>query len=101
MEHSIAFIGYGGMAVWHHNLIQEKLPELIVRGAYDIRPEIREDIRKKGLYAYETAEELLADGSVDLVIIAVPNNFHKDYSIACMRAGKNVICEKPVTNWKK
>lgn len=97
MKHVIAFIGYGGMAAWHHDLLRKNLPEIAVKGAYDIRPEIREGLKEKGLYAYESAEELLADESVDLVIIAVPNNFHKDYSIACMRAGKNVICEKPVT----
>lgn len=31
------------------------------------------------------------------MIIAVPNNFHKDLSITCLRHGKCVICEKPVT----
>ena len=30
------------------------------------------------------------------MILAVPNNFHKPLSIEAMRAGKNVICEKPV-----
>lgn len=97
MKHVIAFIGYGGMAGWHHSMIKENFPDFTVRGAYDIRPEVREGMKEKGLYAYESAEELLADQEVDLVTIAVPNNFHKDYSIACMRAGKNVICEKPVT----
>ena len=97
MKHVIAFIGYGGMAGWHHSMIRENFPDFTVKGAYDIRPEVREGMKQKGLYAYESAEELLADKEVDLVTIAVPNNFHKDYSIACMRAGKNVICEKPVT----
>lgn len=97
MQHKMALIGYGGMAGWHHRQITEKIPDLFVKGAYDIRPEIREKIVEKGLYAYESVEELLADEEIELVTIAVPNNFHKDYSIACMRAGKNVICEKPVT----
>ena len=32
-----------------------------------------------------------------MVTIAVPNNFHKELAIQCLRAGKNVVCEKPVT----
>jgi hypothetical protein len=42
-------------------------------------------------------EELLADASVDFTVVAIPNNFHKDVSIALLESGKNVVCEKPVT----
>jgi predicted dehydrogenase len=34
---------------------------------------------------------------VDIVLVATPNNLHRDLSIAAMRAGKHVLCEKPVT----
>ena len=94
---NLAIIGYGGMGGWHHECIRKKVPELNVKGAFDIRPEITEKITQNGLYAYESAEELLADESIDIVTIAVPNNYHKDYAIACLKAGKNVVCEKPVT----
>lgn len=73
------------------------MPELRVTGAFDIRPEAAQKAREQGLTAYHSAEELLADNSVELVILAVPNNFHKDYAIRCLRAGKHVVCEKPVT----
>lgn len=33
---------------------------------------------------------------IDLVIIATPNQWHKKYAIAAMKAGKNVVIEKPV-----
>lgn len=97
MSYNLALVGYGGMGGWHHSCIREKIPELNVKGAYDIRPEMQEKIRQNGLYAYESAEELLADPSIDIVTIAVPNDFHKDYAIACLKAGKNVVCEKSVT----
>lgn len=97
MKHTMALIGYGGMAGWHHKSISDNIPELFVKGAYDIRPEIHDKIRENGLYCYQSAEELITDPEVELVTIAVPNNFHKDYAIACLRAGKNVVCEKPVT----
>ena len=97
MQHTWALIGFGGMGGWHYRNIRERLPEIVTRGAYDIRPEARQAAEQQGLIAYGTPDELLSDEKVDLVTIAVPNNFHKDLSIACLRAGKNVICEKPVT----
>lgn len=96
MKHTMAIIGYGGMGGWHHKSITEKIPELTVKGAYDIREEAVQKAREDGLYAYASLDELLQDASVELVTIATPNNFHKDLVISCLRAGKNVVCEKPV-----
>ena len=97
MEHRLAIIGYGGMGGWHHESIQKKVPGLRVTGAWDIREEARQKARENGLTAYASLEELLADSTVEIVIVATPNNFHKELSIACLRAGKAVVCEKPVT----
>ncbi|MBQ9939593.1 MAG: Gfo/Idh/MocA family oxidoreductase [Oscillospiraceae bacterium] len=99
MTHRFGIIGYGGMAGYHHaNSLkyEEFKDEFKYVAAYDINPERLELAEKKGLIAYKTAEELLADESIDTVLIATYNNFHHDYAIAAMRAGKNVICEKPV-----
>ena len=93
----LAIIGFGGMGSWHAENISKKITEIEVFGAYDIRPEALENASAKGLYAYSSLDELLSDKTVDIVTIAVPNNFHKDLSIKALRAGKNVICEKPVT----
>ena len=92
-----AIVGFGGMGSWHAQSVSEKVPEIDVYGAYDIRPEAMESARAKGLHTYDSLESLLADQTIDLVTIAVPNNFHKDIAIAALRAGKNVVCEKPVT----
>ena len=92
-----AIIGYGGMGGWHAANVREKVPQIEVYGVYDVRPEALEAARRSGLRAYGSLDELLADGSVDLVTVATPNNFHKDISIRALRAGKNVVCEKPVT----
>lgn len=91
----IAVIGYGGMGGWHCRLIQ-KIEELELAGIYDIKPERRDAARENGIFAYETLEELLADESVKLVTVAIPNHFHKPVCIQAMQAGKNVVCEKPV-----
>ena len=40
-------------------------------------------------------DELMSDPLVDLVYIAVPNNFHYELCMKAIRAGKNLVCEKP------
>lgn len=46
---------------------------------------------------YGSYEELFADQEVDVVYVATPHNFHLENSIAALRAGKAVLCEKPIT----
>lgn len=96
MIHKIASIGFGGMATHHYN--QSKCLDIIeFKGVYDINPERCSVAESYGLYVYSSAEEIFNDDEIDIVIIAVPNDLHKEYSIKALRAGKNVLCEKPVT----
>ena len=46
---------------------------------------------------YEGYDVLFADGDVDAVYIATPHTFHLENSAAALRAGKAVLCEKPIT----
>ena len=92
----IAVVGYGGMGTWHTHRIAE-IPEVCLKGVYDIKPERNEAAREAGIRAYDSLEELLADPEIDVVTIAIPNDMHKEVAIKAMEAGKNVISEKPVT----
>ncbi len=90
-----AVVGYGGMGGWHaDHLLRSDVAELA--GIYDIKEERNELARSRGIYAYPDYESLLADASVELVTVAIPNDSHEDVVIAALNAGKNVICEKPV-----
>src|ERR687888_537653 len=43
-----------------------------------------------------SVDDVLRRGDVDLVLLAVPNDVHKELAIACARAGKNMVCTKPL-----
>ncbi|WP_067619750.1 Gfo/Idh/MocA family protein [Alicyclobacillus acidiphilus] len=44
---------------------------------------------------FSSVDEMLAGPELDAVSICTPNKFHKDASIAALRAGCHVLCEKP------
>jgi predicted dehydrogenase len=47
--------------------------------------------------AYTSLEELAADATVDVVHLCTPNYLHFEQASRLMRAGKHVLCEKPLT----
>ncbi len=46
--------------------------------------------------AYASVGEMLTDATIDVVHVCSPNDTHREYALAAMRAGKSVICEKPL-----
>ena len=51
----------------------------------------------KGCATYLDFRELLADRSIDAVLISTPDHWHVPMSIEAVKAGKDVSCEKPLT----
>jgi myo-inositol 2-dehydrogenase / D-chiro-inositol 1-dehydrogenase len=49
-----------------------------------------------GATVHDTWESLVSAADVDAVLIASPGELHPDQTIACLQAGKPVLCEKPI-----
>lgn len=93
MEVKLGIIGFGGMGK-NHAANAPKAGVQVVAAA-DILPERVAEAEAMGIRGYHSADELLADGNVNTVILTVPNYLHKEMCLRAAKAGKNVIAEKP------
>src|SRR5699024_11238747 len=46
--------------------------------------------------SFEKYEEMFSTMDIDAVVICTPNKFHADITIAALKAGAHVLCEKPM-----
>lgn len=92
-----AIIGYGGMGMGHHGIMKFQFPdEIEVKGCFDIDEGRCALARKYDIITYSSRQELLEDEDIDFVVVATPNDVHKEIVIDALEHGKHVICEKPV-----
>ncbi|MGI6279266.1 MAG: Gfo/Idh/MocA family protein [Acutalibacteraceae bacterium] len=91
----VAVIGYGGQGAWHC-AYAENSDVVTLAGTYDIKECRRHAAKEKGIFVYESNEAIFADKSVDIIVIATPNDIHEELAVKALKSGHNVICEKPV-----
>lgn len=53
-------------------------------------------IPEENIYNYQNFDEIAKNDAIDVVYVALPNSMHADFSIRAAKAGKHVICEKPM-----
>ncbi len=53
---------------------------------------------EKNIFSYDTMAQLAGNPDIDIVYVVTPNGLHARHSIAAAKAGKHVICEKPMAN---
>ena len=58
-------------------------------------------VEPKNIYGYDTFERLADNPAVDVVYVVLPNSMHAEYTIRALKAGKHVLCEKPMANTVK
>lgn len=92
--YQLAVVGFGGMANWHREII-DQIEGLEICGIRDIRREPEKRAGEFGLRVYESLEAVLLDRDCDLVLIATPNDCHKEIALKALAHKKHVVCEKP------
>ncbi|MBB5395537.1 Gfo/Idh/MocA family protein [Mucilaginibacter sp. AK015] len=54
------------------------------------------NIPQKNVYNYQNFDDIAHNPDIDIVYIVLPVSMHKEYTIRAAKAGKHVICEKPM-----
>ena len=93
----IGILGCGSIAQNRHIPEYAAHPACALRGFYNPTRARAEDMaRRYGGAVYDSAEALLADPEIDAVSVCTANYAHAPLSIQALRAGKHVLCEKPM-----
>lgn len=93
----VGVIGYG---YWGPNLVRNfmEAPGSTVVRVCDLRPERLRNLasRYPTIKTTNNCQEVLADSSIDAIVIATPVSSHFDLGMAALKAGKHVLIEKPL-----
>jgi predicted dehydrogenase len=52
----------------------------------------------KNIYSYDNYERIADNPAIDVIYIVLPNSMHAEYTIRALKAGKHVLCEKPMAS---
>jgi len=93
----LAIIGTGGMAHTHVRFFREIRGCTIIAAADIDRQRVEAFCAEHDIpVAYTSVAELLAGTNCDAVSIVAPDAMHAPLALQCLRAGKHVLCEKPL-----
>jgi len=107
---NVGIVGVGFMGMTHYNAYQQvrgaKVTALCekdkkrlagdwrsIKGNFGPRGTI---VDLSGIDRYPEIDQILADPKVDLIDICLPPAWHAEVTIAALKAGKHVFCEKPI-----
>lgn len=103
MTTRIAIIGAGLMGADHAKIVAEDLPGATLQVVCDTDADrARKVAEAYGAHDVDANPERVADRSdVDAIIVASPDFTHAPLSLSCIKAGKRVLCEKPLSQSSK
>ena len=94
----VGILGYAPSVGLVHGIGTERTDGLSLRAVCDSNPERLNAACKDfaGVKAYASADKIVDDPDVDVVIVATPPNSHAQLCLQLMAGGKHVVCEKPL-----
>jgi predicted dehydrogenase len=96
---SVLLVAVGGYGENYLKELTEKDTGASITAICDVTPHLAEKypvIKERGIPVYQTVQEFYKEHTADLAVISAPIQFHTAMSVACLRAGSNVLCEKPL-----
>src|SRR5687767_14029399 len=75
-------------------------PAALVSGSPDKAKKLAEKygIKESSIYTYDNFDKIADNDEVDVVYVVLPNSMHHEFTIRAAKAGKHVMCEKPMAN---
>ena len=93
---NFGIVGAGLIADFHARALGDVADAKLV-GFYDLAGDKAAELAEKySVEAFGSLEDMLADERIDAVTIATPSGAHKEAAVAAAKAGKHVLCEKPL-----
>jgi len=91
-------VGYGAYMGKYHCEWIRNTEGLSLLAVCDVNPDRTEAAKKDfpRVKTYNDLDEMLKEQDIDLVTIVTPHNTHAQLALQCLRAGRNVIVEKPM-----
>ena len=94
----VGVIGTGVMGAYHAHLLNGTIAGAALGGTFDIDAARAAEVAAQapGARAFANPDELITADDVDAVLIASLDPTHEEFVLACLEAGKPVLCEKPL-----
>ncbi len=94
----VGVIGTGGMGGRHARNLAHRVTGAKVAAVMDADEARAASVAREcgGAAVFRSGPALIRDDAVDAVLIASPDPTHADLTVACIEAGKPVLCEKPL-----
>jgi myo-inositol 2-dehydrogenase/D-chiro-inositol 1-dehydrogenase len=93
----IGVVGTGMMGQDHVRRLATGVPDAKVVAVSDVNAEQAKRVGEPvGARVWSDGHDLIADEQVQAVLIASPGFTHEEFTLACIAAGKPVLCEKPL-----
>ncbi|TXK84154.1 Gfo/Idh/MocA family protein [Paenibacillus sp. N3.4] len=94
--YNFAIIGVGVIGSMHAKWLQE-IERAKLIAVCDINPAKAKEIGERyGCDYYSDLNDMLSRPDIDIVHVCTPSGMHSEHTIACARAGKHIISEKPI-----